>query len=174
MLSLLEKVFFLKTIDLFATLDEHDLAQLAGAAEDLAVAPGNFLFQEHDPGDGLYIVLDGEVSILLADREINVMRPGDCFGEIAILGSVARTAGARAKTDCYLLRLGRAAFQDLFGRRPSLRQAVLRQLARRRLAIEQRLARTTPTNTGNRRTLAPSRILASHTPGNDQVPTTPP
>ncbi len=140
MLSLLEKVFFLKKIDLFATMDEHDLSQLAATAEELTPGPGTFLFQEHDPGDGLYIVLDGEVSILLAGREINVMRPGDSFGEIAILGSVARTAGARTRTDCYLLRLSRLAFQDLFARRPGLRRAVLRQLARRRLAIEQRLA----------------------------------
>ena len=138
MLSLLEKLFFLKRLDLFTAMDDEDLLRLAGVTEDLTVGPDTTLFEQGEPGDGLYMVLDGEVGIWLAGREINVIRTGECFGEIGIFGPVVRTAGARTKTDCYLLRLGRPAFQDLFGRHPSLRLAILQQLARRRLAIEQR------------------------------------
>ena len=139
MLSTTERVFFLARVPLFAQFDLENQARIAQLAEEVSFEPGEHLFRQSDPGDALYIVLDGEVAILLDDREINRVHPGESLGEIALLDRGLRTAGARAATDVLALKIERHAMADLLARSPELRTAVVAELGARLRTITARL-----------------------------------
>jgi NADH dehydrogenase len=84
------------------------------------------IFREGDRGDWLYVVVDGQVDVLRAvpgqgDVTLRTLGPGDCFGEIALVGERARTATVRSRSSVNLLAVDRDAFQALFTNLPPLR-----------------------------------------------------
>jgi NADH dehydrogenase len=88
--------------------------------------PGQIVCREGDHGDWLYVVVDGEVEVLKhvpgrGEKLLRTLGPGDCFGEIALLGDHVRTATARSRTAANLLAVDRDAFHALFSTLPPLR-----------------------------------------------------
>jgi NADH dehydrogenase len=88
--------------------------------------PGEVIFQEGGHGDWLYIVVDGEVEVVKrvqgqGDVTLRRLGPGDCFGEIALLGDHVRTATTRSLSAVNVLAVDRDAFQALFSTLPPLR-----------------------------------------------------
>jgi len=96
---------------------------------------GESIFREGEPGAEMYIIQDGQVEILKSlggrDQRVAVLEEGDFFGEIAILEDVPRSASARALTDCVLLRMNRAAFDQMARHNPEIPVRMLRKLCRR-------------------------------------------
>jgi CRP-like cAMP-binding protein len=133
-----ERVFFLKNVPLFARLSLPGQARIAALAEETSFRPGETLFRQGDPADCLYVILDGEVAILLDGHEINRMKAGESFGEVAVLNRGPRTAGARAATDVLALRIDRATIADLIATSAELRLAVVNELTSRIRGIRAR------------------------------------
>jgi len=138
MLSVTERIFFLAKVPLFSDLGLDSQTQLAAIAEEVTFQPGELLFQQGDVGDSLYVVLDGEVAILLDGHEVNRMTPGESFGEIAVLDRGTRTAGGRAVSDVLALRIDRRAVEDLMARSSELRLAIVAELGSRIRGINER------------------------------------
>ena len=80
-----------------------------------AVTAGEFLFRRGDPGDEAYLVVSGEIEILIeagaGERVLSVVRRGDIIGEMALLSHLPRMAGARAKTAATLIAIPAESFQ---------------------------------------------------------------
>ena len=81
------------------------------------------LFQEGDVGDGLYGILEGRVAFTVDSVRgkaltLNVLGPGEFFGEIALLDGKGRTATAVARDSCRLLFISRTAFMAFLKERP--------------------------------------------------------
>ncbi len=98
--------------------------------------PGEIICEEGGHGDWLYIVVDGEVEVAKqvpghGSVPLRRLGPGDCFGEIALLGDHVRTATARSLTAVNLLAVDRDAFQALFSTLPPLRDFVGRLIEER-------------------------------------------
>ena len=92
------------------------------------------IFHQGDPGDALHVVAAGAVKIVLPSTEgeeaiIATLRPGDFFGELALLDGASRSATAVALEACETLELPRAAFHELLDRDARLRDALLSGLA---------------------------------------------
>lgn len=110
------------------TPDEIEL--LTKRLLEVPVARGASVFEQGDPGDALYVSVQGEIGIRLADdhdgngagggRRIVSFAPGVVFGEIALLTGQCRSAAARAEEDALLLRLSRADYEWLRIERPAL------------------------------------------------------
>jgi NADH dehydrogenase len=88
--------------------------------------PGETIFQEGDHGEWLYCIVDGEVEVIKrvpghGEVPLRRMGPGDCFGEIALLGDHIRTATTRSLTSVNLLAVDRDSFHALFSTLPPLR-----------------------------------------------------
>ncbi len=98
--------------------------------------PGEVIFREGDHGDWLYVVTEGEIEIVqeagrAEERALRRLRPGDCFGEIAVVRHGPRTATARARTAANLVAVDRDAFHALFATLPPLRGFIEDLIARR-------------------------------------------
>jgi MFS family permease len=104
------RLALLRAVPFLAPLPPPALEHLAGAAVPVAVAAGDAVFREGDPGDRFYVVEAGEVEISAGGRAIRMLGPGESFGEIALLRDVPRTATVLAVAGCALLALERDEF----------------------------------------------------------------
>jgi CRP/FNR family transcriptional regulator, cyclic AMP receptor protein len=131
-----EALRFLHEIPLFSTLDEKALHVLARACKFQHVGKGTVLFFQSDPSEFAYIVLRGDISIVLSstdgrDMVINEMRPGDIFGELGILTKQPRSTSAIARTDSDVLVIPHDAFLRVIDSEPQLARRILEVTAKR-------------------------------------------
>ncbi len=94
-----------------ATIPAEGLHELADTVRVLAAADGALIIREGDYGDTYYVILDGAAQVDEGDTVIRKLRPGDGFGELAILRDIPRTATVRALGATTLLAVDREAFQ---------------------------------------------------------------
>ncbi len=131
MISTVEKVLFLKQIDLFSQIPGEDLAQVALISSEEAREQGDEIFAEGESGDALYLVLDGKVRVHKADRLIAELGERECFGEMAILDAAPRSATVTAVADSSLLKITREDFQEIMSEKPEIAMGIIKVLTRR-------------------------------------------
>lgn len=107
----------LRNMALCRTLSAAELESIARVVEQRAIATGTNIFREGDMGDGLYLVVSGEINVvkLGADGEVVLAKlgPGAVLGEMSLITSDARSATGRAKVDSVVLHLPQAGFRRL-------------------------------------------------------------
>jgi len=113
MISTVEKVLFMKSIDLFRALPSEELAQIAEIAEEQPMTAGEQIFAEGEPGDALYLIVEGRVKVHKGEKELVRLGIRDVFGEMAVLDSEPRSASVTAVEDAVLLKIGRDDFRDV-------------------------------------------------------------
>jgi MFS family permease len=122
----------LRALPIFAPLDAAVLEGLARCLEPREVAAGTRVIREGERGDLFYVVADGELEVTVAGEHVRFLGRGDCFGEIALLRDVPRTASVTARTDVLLDALDGVSFiASVTGHDPSAHAA--RELVRGRL-----------------------------------------
>jgi CRP-like cAMP-binding protein len=131
MLSTLEKVLFLKSIDLFSQIPGEDLAQVALIAVEEPKESGEVIFSEGDPGDALYLVLDGKVRVQQEEKLIAELSERTCFGEMDLLDSSPRSATVTAVSDTNLLKIARDEFHEILTEKPEIALGIIKVLSRR-------------------------------------------
>jgi len=97
----------------------------------LQLAPGNSLFREGENGEKMYVLLEGEMEILLGDFVLETVRQGALIGEMALIDDSPRTASAVAKTPCRLAEIDRRRFHFLVQQTPHFATHVMKTLADR-------------------------------------------
>ncbi len=107
---------------MFAPLSLAAKEHLAAKLTATSVGHGEVVVRAGEPGDRFYFVGAGELEIV-ADGVQAVARPGDSFGEIALLRDVRRTATVRALVDSELFALNRADFLTAVGAHAGARAA---------------------------------------------------
>jgi CRP/FNR family transcriptional regulator, cyclic AMP receptor protein len=122
--------------ELFGALSEQQLDQLLAHAHIVAYPPGAVIFQKHDPGHSLMIVLRGLVKISnfsLEGREAvhALMDPGSVFGEMALLDGKDRSATATTLAATELLVLLRRDFIPFLERNPRVAVILIEVLCAR-------------------------------------------
>lgn len=122
----------LRALPLFSGLSDAGLERLAARAGELECEAGQVLALPGDPGSGMYVVLEGTVSVEMRGGWHTELGPGNFFGEVALLVPEAtRVARVRAATPVRCLSIPREEFLALVESEPSLALAMLRELARR-------------------------------------------
>lgn len=106
----------LKKVPLFSKLDADEIKEVVAKTSIVHVEPGAEIFKDGASGDSMYVVIVGEVEIVKdvptgGMRVLATLGSRSVFGEMALLTEETRSAGARAKTACKLLKLDRAAFR---------------------------------------------------------------
>jgi tetratricopeptide (TPR) repeat protein len=105
----------LKAIPIFAELRAEDMRDLYRAAEEVTFADGDVLIGEGTAGRGLFVVVEGEVSVTRADSpgELARLGPGSCVGELSLLDASLTAARVTASGPVFALFISKARF-DVF------------------------------------------------------------
>ena len=126
----------LASAELFRLLKPEELARVAAAAQERMFSAGQEIFREGDPGDGLYVVMEGlvEISGVINDAQRQVLTqvaPGGVFGEMSVIEQLPRSANATAVMTTRVLHISRAEMQALIERAPTLAAALLQLVSHR-------------------------------------------
>ncbi len=135
---------YLKQVSLFASLGDEDIRALAAVAKRRTFRTGEVIFHRDDPGQVLYVIKEGKVKICLISpdgQEISlvVFGKGECFGELALLDGLPRSADAIAleKAECYTLQ--RSDFHNAIMKNPKIAIEVLEVLSKRLRSTDQQV-----------------------------------
>ena len=141
---------FLRESELFHDLSDDVLRAVLLQSSTKAYAAGDRVFDQGEPGDGLFVVKSGVVEILTASAEgptvLAYLGRGECIGEVALLTGSPRTAAARVPERAELIHLSKEVFDDLIMNFPILLKGLCVILARR---LEKTLARVPTPITSN-------------------------
>jgi phosphoserine phosphatase RsbU/P len=127
----------LSKIPLFADLPSEELDQILSELDVKELADREILFREGEPGEHFYLVMKGELEVLMAAGQVeelllNLMRAGEHFGEMSlIMPGGSRTATVRARGDATLLSMSRTQFLALTHKHPELSASMVRVLSQR-------------------------------------------
>ena len=122
-------IAFLSKIDIFTGLDDESLQWIASRLEKVSFEKDQIIFREGDHGEKMYILFQGEVSVLKdldwGQHELLRRKPGEIFGEMALILDVKRTATVQAieKTECFILK--RKNFKNLLDKNVKIARCFL-------------------------------------------------
>jgi CRP-like cAMP-binding protein len=124
----------LAAIPFFGGLEPDALDRLAASMRSRRFRRGEVIFHIGDPGDALFVIVSGEVKISLPSETgdeaiLATLRPGDVFGELALLDGAPRSASASALMPTETVVLPRDRFRELIATEAGVRDALLASIA---------------------------------------------
>jgi CRP-like cAMP-binding protein len=136
MLSLMDRILFLKRVPIFAHLPPGDLKQVAVIAEEVSFKDGDVLAEEGEQGDVLFVIVEGEVVVTTPDASGEIMElarrgAGEYVGEMAILTREPRMATLSAAGASYALTIDQKSFEGLLRERPDVSMSIIQELSAR-------------------------------------------
>jgi len=133
----------LESNKLFRELSPAELKRLRQATREVNYATGQPIFRQGDPGDGIYIIKEGRVSISIIFGQgdsivLTKVAAGDLFGEMAVLDNDPRSASATADEATTVYLIQRPELLELLERMPRLARALLQETSRRQRSFNER------------------------------------
>ena len=126
----------LRRVWLFSQLDQGQLDAISNFTFQKTFAPGELIVEEGHTGNGLYVIMSGNVEVVKAlgterSRVVAQRGTGEVFGEMALLGEWPRTASVRALDQVECLGMDRWVFLAQLERQPQVGIRMLQILAQR-------------------------------------------
>jgi CRP-like cAMP-binding protein len=111
-------------IPVFENLKPRELRQVSGIVHRRQYVAGEYVFFQNDPGLGMYVIEQGEVSVGLvgtdgSKKELALLKDGDFFGELSLLDESPRSASVIAVTDANLIGFFRPDLFEIMEKSPS-------------------------------------------------------
>lgn len=125
------------SVELLRPLPANVKAQLTAQLSERILKPGEVLFQQGDPGDGLFLIADGLLSVFITDPALEIqvdlatLGRNEVVGEMALVTGEARSATVKASTAAKVLCLRREVFQRLVEHVPQVGLSIAGSLAKR-------------------------------------------
>ncbi|HSG05537.1 MAG TPA: cyclic nucleotide-binding domain-containing protein, partial [Nitrospiria bacterium] len=121
----------LKVIPFFQELSQSELEKLAKIMKETSFSKGDFIFDEGDPGDSLYLLAEGEVEVVKTMKgwykeTLSVFKKGRMFGELSFLSGRGHSARARVTQDSRIFILEREDFEKLEKNDPLITQKIMK------------------------------------------------
>lgn len=122
---------------LFESLTAEQISIIGEHLEKLHFRPGEDIIRQGEEGDRLYVVLEGEVTVVVEDSELGYeypilnLGPGETFGELALFTQHPRAATVRAEVESTCASLQKGVFQQLLDELPKVSVSICRYLADR-------------------------------------------
>ena len=138
MMTIVERVDFLRTVEMFSLVRTEYLAKIAAVAKERALAAGEALFEQETPPEAIYFVLEGEIRATKDGAEAWVAKRGEAVGALPVLDRKPTPVSAAAAGAARVLLVEDEVFNDLMLDNPALPLGIVRYLAGevRRLRIE--------------------------------------
>jgi len=122
----------------FADGSPSERLALAKAADVVAVEPGHVLVREGRRGTEFFAILDGIAEVRRDGNLVATLGPGDCFGELALLGGGTRTATVIASTDMEVAVIQERVFAQLLADAPAFTMKLFAHLVERLRSADER------------------------------------
>jgi CRP/FNR family cyclic AMP-dependent transcriptional regulator len=125
---------FLKKVTPYNLLDGGGLQSLAGIAIQRSYKKNMVVIQQGDDTDTMFILIKGEMRVYVEDElgkqlTVRILKPGDSFGEVALIGGFPRTASVMTITDCAVAAFSREKYLSFLEQHPEILMALARILA---------------------------------------------
>lgn len=112
-----------KQMRLFAEFNENELEGLLSLVETVRFAAGECVVRQDERGDCMYVVLEGEVKVSHTRNgrtfDLATLKPGDFFGELALVDAGPRSADVETVSDCTLMKIEHSALRAIAGVYPN-------------------------------------------------------
>jgi hypothetical protein len=125
-----KRLFALEGVEIFAQSDVDDLAAVAGVAKEQLFRKGERIYAEGDPGDALYVIVEGACEARREGEVVLTMKSRESFGETSLFDGAPRINEVVATADTTALVIDRRDFLDLLGDRPELLAGMFRVMSR--------------------------------------------
>jgi CRP-like cAMP-binding protein len=124
-----------------------ELAAIASVTEEVDFAQGEVVIREGEPGETMYLVIKGEVAVIkelpeeekAKEIELDRIRAGDYFGEMALFEDRPRSATIRTAEDCRFLVLHKREFTEIVREYPQIALHICKALSDRLLKLHEKL-----------------------------------
>ena len=123
-------VKILKKIPVFNGLQDLEYQRVLAMCSSTAVKEGETLFSQGDDGNSMFILLSGEIDIIVEGvGVVHTMKTGEILGEIGLVKKVPRTASAVIKQNCVLLQLYSETLHEVVKKHPRIGYIIMRNVA---------------------------------------------
>nr|WP_299174213.1 sigma 54-interacting transcriptional regulator [uncultured Allomuricauda sp.] len=129
-------VDFLKKVPFFSEVDKTSLLQLCKDAQTEEYDKNDCIIEKGAIGDGMYVILDGEVKVHDQNHLYSTLVPKDCFGEYALIDEEPRSASVTALKETSVLKIQPKSFVDLIATDRGFTKGVLSVLIRRHRELD--------------------------------------
>ena len=131
MLSIVEKILYLKETELFSDMPVEALKLIAEVTQEMCFADNETIFQDGEKGDAAYFVVDGEIRVHRDNIEIIRVGKNRCVGEMAVIDEGPRSGSGSSIGDTILLKLSRDDFYTIAQNNMKLLQNVIKILLKK-------------------------------------------
>lgn len=129
-LATIEKVIFLKSVDIFSHATVEELGRVAALTEEVHFEPGETICRQGEPINAIYLVLKGRVAIESNGQIVREVTDKQAFGTVAALDRNPAVHTVKAIDRVHALKLGAQDFDDILSVDFELVRAVLHALCR--------------------------------------------
>ncbi len=138
------RLWYIKNAALFSWLEEEELQTLAERSEMTSCRKNTRLFFAEESSDNIYLVKEGRIKLLRANAEgreviLDILGPGEIFGELALVGEEHRSHSAEAIDDALVCIIKKEDFEGILQRHPEMALRVLKLIGLRRRELEMRI-----------------------------------
>ncbi|MBP1631897.1 MAG: cyclic nucleotide-binding protein [Acidobacteria bacterium] len=113
MTTIARRIELLGRVPLFSGVAKGTLRSIAGLGREIVHGPGLTIVQEGATAHALHVIVEGEAIVRIGGRAMGRLRPGDFFGEIAVLDKGTRSATVSAETRVVTLAIEGTALRHL-------------------------------------------------------------
>ena len=125
-LTTIQKLEYLSRLDIFAGLGPQELLLIAYQCTEAVFQPGQVIIQEGGKADVIYLLIEGELERLRANRSLEPMMPGESFGVLAGLSGTEHFFSVRAVTKSLCLQIRPDGFQEILEDYPVMALGIFR------------------------------------------------
>ena len=124
-ISVPDKILHLRGIQIFEGLSVGEMAAIASVTEEVVCSPGEDVIREGEAGETMYMIISGQVSVIKKkgeeeEIELDRIKPGDYFGEMALFENQVRSATIRTVEESRFLVLHKREFEEIVREYPQI------------------------------------------------------
>jgi CRP/FNR family transcriptional regulator, cyclic AMP receptor protein len=136
-----DRIALLKAVPLFRGLGTSEMKAVLETAQEVDHSAGREIVGEGQSGIGFHLILSGEVKVSQQGHELTVLRPGEDFGEVALIDGQGRSASVTAVGPVRTLSIVACRFEPLLHQHPLIAIAFLKEFCARLRRAEASIVR---------------------------------
>lgn len=138
------RLWYIKHTNIFSWLAEDEQKNIAERSEMVSCRRNSSIFFADETSDNIYLIKQGRIKLTRASKSgreviLDILGPGEIFGELSLTGEENRSHTAEALDDAVVCIITRPDFEDILRRHPEMALKVIKLIGLRRRELEMRM-----------------------------------